>query len=565
MKRAISLLLSIVMVFSILCTASAAEMETLTISNAERVVAGSEVEVAVSIANNPGLWGGRVMIAYDEALEFIDCTGTDLLGDSVDFYYSTSGNVITLLWDNTDTKNNSTANGDLAVLKFKVPADATVENQYKITFREVDLWNVDEVQLKFDTTNGTITVDGAYTYEITATAGENGSISPAGAVKVGEGNSQTFTITPNGGYHVADVTVDNESVGAQKSYTFSAVDCDHTITVAFAAHEYKMEVTEPTCTEGGYTTYTCACGDSYKTEETPAKGHTSDGNTDCTQETKCTECGAVLKKAGEHTWDAGKLTKEPTCKEKGIRTYTCTVEGCGATKTEEIATVDHKYGEDDVCTVCGEKKHSGGGGSSSGGSDSRPSSGNTGTVVEPEVKVPFTDINGHWAADVIGKVYIDGIMNGVSSTEFGPDMTLTRGMVVTILYGLEDKPEVTAENEFTDVTEDQYYCNAVIWAAENGIVKGVGEGVFAPNDNITREQLATIMRQYAKLQGVDVSKKTSLVAYKDADQVSAWAVEGMEWAVANSIISGKGDGVLDARGTATRAECAQIIYNFIGE
>ena len=202
-----------------------------------------------------------------------------------------------------------------------------------------------------------------------------------------------------------------------------------------------------------------------------------------------------------------------------------------------------------------------GGGSSGGGSSS-------GTVVgpdEPEVKTPFTDINGHWAEEVIGKIYSKGIMSGVSATEFAPNTTLTRGMVVTILYRLEGEPEVTAQNQFTDVAEDQYYSKATVWAAENGIVKGMGEGIFAPNAQITREQLAAIMCRYAESKGVDVSKKTNLTAYTDAGQVSAWAVESMEWAVANNIISGKGAGILDAQGTATRAECAQIIYNFIGE
>ena len=84
-------------------------------------------------------------------------------------------------------------------------------------------------------------------------------------------------------------------------------------------------------------------------------------------------------------------------------------------------------------------------------------------------------------------------MSGVSATEFAPNTTLTRGMVVTILYRLEGEPEVTAQNQFTDVAEDQYYFKATVWAAENGIVKGMGEGIFAPNAQITREQLAAIM------------------------------------------------------------------------
>ena len=151
MKKVISLLLSIAMIFSMVGTAAAASGKgALTISSAEKVAAGSDAEVTISIANNPGLWGGKVQIAYNKDLEFVDCVGTDLLGDSVKFEFKQSGNTVTLLWDNSEIKD-STANGDLAVLKFKVPADATVEDQYEISFREVDLWTADEVQLELDT------------------------------------------------------------------------------------------------------------------------------------------------------------------------------------------------------------------------------------------------------------------------------------------------------------------------------------------------------------------------------------------------------------------------------
>lgn len=251
----------------------------------------------------------------------------------------------------------------------------------------------------------------------------------------------------------------------------------------------------------------------------------------------------------------GYEVSNPDMSKAGKQTITVTYEG--KTATYEI-------------TVSATSGGGTSGGGSSGGSSSGSSSGGSsgGTVVgpdEPEVKTPFTDINGHWAEEVIGKIYSKGIMSGVSATEFAPNTTLTRGMVVTILYRLEGEPEVTAQNQFTDVAEDQYYSKATVWAAENGIVKGMGEGIFAPNAQITREQLAAIMCRYAESKGVDVSKKTNLTAYTDAGQVSAWAVESMEWAVANNIISGKGAGILDAQGTATRAECAQIIYNFIGE
>ena len=423
-----------------------------------------------------------MQIAYNKDLEFVDCVGTDLLGDSVKFEFKQSGNTVTLLWDNSEIKD-STANGDLAVLKFKVPADATVEDQYEISFREVDLWTADEVQLELDTTNGMITIDGVYTYDITASATEGGTITPSGTVKVTEGESQTFTIAPSEGYHLKDVTVDGESVGRVTSYTFSGVRGAHTIAATFEKHSYTSAVTtEPTCTEKGVETFTCTCGDSYTkeiaakghTEETipgkeatcaetgltegkkcsvcgevlvaqeviPTKPHTPDGNTDCSKETRCTECHIVLKAAGEHAWNEGVVTKEatctengeklytcgncgatktetipaahkwgqgvvtkePTCTEKGVRTYTCSV--CGATKTEEIATVAHQYDANGVCTVCGEKKPSGGGGGGGGGSA-------TVTPTEPEI----TTGGGTTVAEIEAEVTTSGTTSKTAVTQ----------------------------------------------------------------------------------------------------------------------------------------------------
>ena len=486
MKKVISLFLSIAMIFSMVGTAAAASGKgALTISSAEKVAAGSNAEVTISIANNPGLWGGKVQIAYNKDLEFVDCVGTDLLGDSVKFEFKQSGNTVTLLWDNSEIKD-STANGDLAVLKFKVPADATVEDQYEISFREVDLWTADEVQLELDTTNGMITIDGVYTYDITASATEGGTITPSGTVKVTEGESQTFTIAPSEGYHLKDVTVDGESVGRVTSYTFSGVRGAHTIAATFEKHSYTSAVTtEPTCTEKGVETFTCTCGDSYTkeiaakghTEETipgkeatcaetgltegkkcsvcgevlvaqeviPTKPHTPDGNTDCSKETRCTECHIVLKAAGEHAWNEGVVTKEatctengeklytcgncgatktetipaahkwgqgvvtkePTCTEKGVRTYTCSV--CGATKTEEIATVAHQYDANGVCTVCGEKKPSGGGGGGGGGGGESA----TVTPTEPEI----TTGGGTTVAEIEAEVTTSGTTSKTAVTQ----------------------------------------------------------------------------------------------------------------------------------------------------
>ena len=564
-KRIAALLMAVTVVISCMGVAFAADSGSVSLSGpSDHVKAGETFDVVVTLESNPGLAGLALNISYDS--QYLTLTNSELVsGDEKIF----SGSITSPSLDTKpyllsfDSEGNVTGTGKLATLTFEVIEDAPGgEAEIVCTIKEAFDEGMNDVSMDGDKI--TVAVDGVHQHSLTKVEAKEATCTEAGnneyytcscgkVFKDAEGTTETTVEAENiaakghtwdDGVVTKEPTEDTEG---EKTFTCIVEGCGATKTEAIPAldHAHKLtpvEAKEATCTEKGNNAYyACSCGKVFKDAE---------GATETTVE-------AETIPAKGHTWDEGEVTKKPTCEEKGIKTYTCTVEGCGATKTEEIATVDHKYGEGDVCTVCGEEKHS--------GSSSRPSSDNTGTVVKPEVKVPFTDINGHWAADVIGKVYIDGIMNGVSDTEFGPDMTLTRGMVVTILYGLEGKPEVTAENKFTDVSEDQYYCNAVIWAYENGIVAGMGENVFAPNDNITRQQLATIMLQYAKFQGADVSKTTSLAAYKDADQVSAWAVEGMEWAVANGIISGKGDGILDAQGTATRAECAQIIYNFIGE
>lgn len=570
-KRIAALLMAVTVAISSMGIAFAAENGSVTLNGPDEAKAGNEIEVTVDLSTNPGLTVLGLRVAYDSEYLTLKNVVDGGIFEKLEKSQTYDVNPYVLNFSSATAESAVTATGTLATLTFEVAEDAPGgETEIICTIKEAYDFDLNDVSMDGDKI--TVAVDGVHQHSLTKVEAKEATCTEAGnneyytcscgkVFKDAEGTTETTveaeTIAAKG--HTWDegkvTTEPTEETEGEKTFTCTVEGCGATKTEVIPAldHTHKLtlvEAKEATCTEKGNNAYyACSCGKVFKDAE---------GTTETTVEAETIPAA--------HKWDEGKVTTEPTCTVKGEKTYTCTVEGCGATKTEEVPALGHDY-VDGTCTRCGDEQFSGGGsgGGSGSGSGSGSNSGNTGTVVEPEEKVPFTDINGHWAADVIGKVYIDGIMNGVSDTEFGPDLTLTRGMVVTILYGLEGKPEVTAENKFTDVSEDQYYCNAVIWAYENGIVKGMGENVFAPNDNITRQQLATIMLQYAKFQGADVSKTTSLAAYKDADQVSAWAVEGMEWAVANGIISGKGDGILDAQGTATRAECAQIIYNFIGE
>ena len=178
--------------------------------------------------------------------------------------------------------------------------------------------------------------------------------------------------------------------------------------------------------------------------------------------------------------------------------------------------------------------------------------------------LPFTDVKADdWFYEAVKYVYDNKLMDGTSSTTFAPFMTTNRAMVVTILWRLEGQPETDdATLSFTDVESGVWYTNAVNWAASKGIVKGYSDTVFAPNDTVTREQLATILYRYAESKGYDVSAKGDLTTFADGAKTSSWAAEAMEWAVGSKLLSGKGGNVLDPTGTATRAEVAQIFMNF---
>ena len=176
----------------------------------------------------------------------------------------------------------------------------------------------------------------------------------------------------------------------------------------------------------------------------------------------------------------------------------------------------------------------------------------------------FTDLNpALWYHDGIHFCLENGMMNGVGNNKFDPSGTTSRGMIVTILYRLENEPEITAENPFDDVEAGRWYTDAVIWAAENKIVDGYGGGKFGPNDDITREQLAVILYRYAQFKGIDVSvgEDTNILAFEDAGAWSNWSVDALQWAVGSGIINGK-DGKLVPKGDAYRAEAATMIQRF---
>ena len=258
-------------------------------------------------------------------------------------------------------------------------------------------------------------------YNIEADAGRGGDISPDGRVRVRRGENQTFRITADDGWEIADVEVDGESVGAVERYTFENVRTDHTISVTF-----RQIVTEP------------------EEPEAPA--------------------------------------------------------------------------------------------------------------------LPFTDVSeGDWYHDAVAYCWENGIMDGTSGTAFAPNMLLNRAMMAQVLYNLAGGTPAAAAG-FPDVSPTAWYADAVNWAAANGYVTGYDNGLFGPEDDLTREQLAAILYRYAG----SPAPAGSLDGFADAASASAYAVDALRWAVGEGLLTGKDGGRLDPTGTASRAELAQILARFAG-
>ena len=185
------------------------------------------------------------------------------------------------------------------------------------------------------------------------------------------------------------------------------------------------------------------------------------------------------------------------------------------------------------------------------------------TVTFAEAPLPFHDVTeGDWFYDAVRYAYETGLMDGVGDNLFAPNSQTTRAQLVTILYRLAGEPEPGGDSGFSDVAAGTWYTDAVVWAAENGIVNGTTDATFAPGEDITREQLVTVLYRYAESKGYDVSASADLSGYPDADQIQSYAAESVAWAVAEGLIQGFEDNTLRPAGNATRAQIATILMRF---
>lgn len=182
-------------------------------------------------------------------------------------------------------------------------------------------------------------------------------------------------------------------------------------------------------------------------------------------------------------------------------------------------------------------------------------------------RFPFTDVvAGTWYYGAAAYAYNNGLFAGMTPTTFAPNATMTRAMLVSVLWRLAGEPAPKAPNTFVDVPDGTWYTDAVTWAAENGVVSGIGGSRFDPSGFVTREQTAEILYNYAHSKGYDVSARADLTAFPDAGSVSGWAEEALSWANAAGLINGTvrdGQTILDPQGSASRAQVAMILMNYV--
>ncbi len=300
----------------------------------------------------------------------------------------------------------------------------------------------------------------------------------------------------------------------------------------------KWEVTTPAaCEQPGEETRTCLVCSTSETRPIPALEHVW-GEWEVTTPAACEKAGEETRTCSlcsknetrpipalEHVWDEGKVTTEPTPEKDGVRTFTCTL--CGKTRTEVI-----------------------------------PATGNVDT--DPAAK--YTDVEkDKWYYNAVNYVLTKNLFYGIDDTHFGPDDSTTRGMLVTVLWRLDGRPDAEGENIFVDVGARKYYAQPVLWAAQNGIVSGRDATHFDPNANVSREEVAAFMYRYARYKGYNLDARADLSKFPDASQVSRYAKDNLSWAVAAGLISGVKNGninYLNPKGNATRAQIAQILIEF---
>lgn len=372
-----------------------------------------------------------------------------------------------------------------------------------------------------------------------------------------------------------------------------AASASYEITVLPKAHTFKQVLEPSSCTEAGSVYYICQdndCSETFDRQTLPARGHTLTHydaiDADCNGASQreywhCTVCGkyyldedctnessqANLSFAGtKHNY----TTPEYTWAQAADGTYTCTAStycqnsGCPehsqSNPLTETAAITVDNITEATCKLTGKAVYT------ATFKDSRFAT----QVKEVElatIECPsksFKDVKkGSWFHEATDFVVSRGLMNGTSANAFEPNLEMSRAMLVTVLWRMEGSPAPKSKAPFTDLKQS-WYRDAVAWAYENDIVKGITETTFEPDGDVIREQLAAIFYRYAEYRGIDVSARADLSNFKDASKIRAYATENASWAYAVGLITGQPSGDFEPRGNATRAQVATILMRFIG-
>ena len=341
-------------------------------------------------------------------------------------------------------------------------------------------------------------------------------------------------------------------VGVKLWSGYASADVPFTVSRGTSAHNHSYtasSIVPPTCTEQGYTVYSCSCGEYYFSDYEDALGHsygawTVTAKPTCTEkgeETRsCARCGEIDTRevsASGHNYSAS--VTAPTCTEQGYTTHTCTV--CKASYVDAyVKALGHSYSEG-VCTRCGAE--------------------DPGCSVQPDN--PFVDVveDDYFCTPVLWAFYHEPqITNGMDKTHFAPNSTCTRAQVVTFLWRAMGCPTVeNAKNPFDDVKSGQWYTDAVLWAVENGITNGTSATTFSPNAKVTRAQTVTFLYRAAKGEPVDASNPFKDVA------AGQYYSDAVMWAVANGITNGTSPTTFYPDKTCTRGQIVTFLYRFMGE
>lgn len=424
----------------------------------------------------------------------------------------------------------------------------------------------------------------ANTYTITANASpaEGGSVTVNGStspVSVTAGTEVTLSATANSGYcFVGWVDQSGQSVSSDNPFTFVATS-DSTLTAKFE-QVYTVTVNvsgngtatadKTTAAEGETVTLTATPDSSYRFTGWTSSDGVTFANASNESTTFTMPAGDVAVTAGFTRISSGSTTyaiTAPDAENGTVRvspsrasrgtTVTITVTPDEGYELESLTVLDSRDNEI-ALTDKGDGKYT----------FTMPSGKVTVEASFAEIApepLPFGDVDdGDWFADAVRFVYENGMMNGVSETDFAPHATTSRSMIVTILYRLEGEPVVDDAMDFTDVAGDAYYAEAVRWAASEGIVGGYGGGLFGSDDAVTREQLAVILYRYAVYKGYDVSigEDTNILSYADFADLSEYAIPAMQWACGAGIVNGTSESTLTPQGEATRAQVAAMLMRF---